>query len=142
MPRPEIVLPCLNWAAMATSLVEIERCGAPLTWMLPRPSVSRSAALTSSSSAAASIITPRASLAAAMTALPTRCVPREANDPMRPGVGIGGVDIDVLDRHTECLCADLPRHRLHALPEVDRGQRHRELAAGVGVDQSLAGVAA
>jgi hypothetical protein len=43
------------------------------------------AAFTSSSSAAASIITPRASRAAAITALPTRCVPREANEPMQCG---------------------------------------------------------
>src|SRR5205085_9964982 len=40
IPRPGFVLPCLNWAAMATSLVEIDRCGAPLLWTLPRPSVS------------------------------------------------------------------------------------------------------
>ena len=85
MPRPAMVLPCLNWAAMATSLTAIAREGAPLTWMLPRPSVSRSAALTSSSSAAASIMTPRASLAATITALPTRCVPREAKLPMSCG---------------------------------------------------------
>ena len=144
MPRPEMVLPCLNCAAIATSLVEIERCGAPLTWMLPRPSVSRSAALTSSSSAAASIITPRASFAAAITALPTRCVPREAKraHAMRAGVGIGGVDIDVLDGHAERLGADLPRHRFHALAEIDRRQRHGELAARVGMHQRLARIAA
>ena len=80
-----MVRPCLNWAAMATSRTEIERCGAPRTWMLPLPSVSRSPALTSSSSAAASIITPRASLAAVITALPTRWVPRDANEPMQCG---------------------------------------------------------
>ena len=37
MPRPAMVLPCLNCAAIATSLVEILRCGAPFTWMLPQP---------------------------------------------------------------------------------------------------------
>ncbi len=85
MPRPAMVRPWRNWAAMATSRVEIERPGAPRTWMLPRPSVSRSAGFTSSSSAAASIMTARASLAATITALPTRCVPREAKDPMSCG---------------------------------------------------------
>src|SRR5262249_29074512 len=42
----------------------------------------------------------------------------------------------------ERLGADLARHRFHPLPEVDRGQRHRELAAWVGMDQRLAWVAA
>jgi hypothetical protein len=70
---------------MATSRTEIERCGAPLTRIEPLPSVSRSPGSTSSSSAAASIITARASRAAAITALPTRCVPREANEPMQCG---------------------------------------------------------
>ena len=44
-----------------------------------------------------------------MTALPTRCVPREAKraHAMRAGIGVGGVDIDVLDRHAERLGADL-----------------------------------
>src|SRR5207244_6982350 len=52
------------------------------------------------------------------------------------------VDIDVLDGDAERLGADLPRHRLHTLAEIDRGQRHRELAAGVGMHQRLARVAA
>ena len=38
---------------------------------------------------------------------------------VRTGVGIGGVDIDILDRHAERLGADLPGHRLHALAEID-----------------------
>src|SRR5579863_8948350 len=61
---------------------------------------------------------------------------------MRPGVGIGGVDVDVLYRHAERLGADLPRHRLHALAEIDRRQSDGELTARIGMDQSLAGVAA
>ena len=61
---------------------------------------------------------------------------------VRPGVGIGGVDIDVLDGHAERLGADLPGHRLHALAEIDRRQRHRELAARIGMHQRLAGIAA
>ena len=63
----------------------IERLGAPLTWMLPLPSVIRSAASTSSSSAAASKSCLRASVAARMTALPIRCVPLDANEPMSCG---------------------------------------------------------
>ena len=39
---------------------------------------------------------------------------------MRPGVGIGGVDVDVLHRHAERLRANLPGHGFHALPEIDR----------------------
>ena len=66
----------------------------------------------------------------------------EAAHAMRAGVGIGRVDIDVLDRHAERLGADLPRHRLHALAEIDRGQGDGELAARIGMDQRLARVAA
>ena len=77
--------PCSNCAAPDASATVIERDGAPRTWMLPRPSVTRSPASTSSFSAAASSRTPRASSAAAMTALPTRWVPREAKLPMQCG---------------------------------------------------------
>ena len=70
---------------MAVSATVIRRDGAPLTWMFPCPSVSRSVAETSSSSAAASISCARASLAARITALPTRCVPRDAKLPMSCG---------------------------------------------------------
>jgi hypothetical protein len=58
---------------------------APLSLTKPVPSVSRSAASTSSSSAATSSMISRASAAAMMTALPTRCVPRLANVPMQCG---------------------------------------------------------
>jgi len=61
---------------------------------------------------------------------------------MGAGIGIGGVDIDVFNGHAERFRADLPRHRLHALAEVDRRQRHGELAARVGMHQRLAGIAA
>ncbi len=57
----------------------------PLSLMKPVPSVSRSSASTSSSSAAAASIASRASWAAMITALPTRCVPRDANVPMQCG---------------------------------------------------------
>ena len=85
MPRPDRVRPCLNCAAMAVSATVIARPGAPLTWMLPLPSVVRSPASTSISSAAASSICRRASALARITALPTRCVPREAKEPMSCG---------------------------------------------------------
>ena len=144
MPRPETVRPCLNWAAPQASAVVMDFDGAPLTWMLPLPSVTRSAGSTSSSSAAASSITARASCAAWMTALPTRWVPRrgEAAHAVRAGVAVGGVDVDVLDRDAERLGGDLAGDGLHALAEVDGGEGDHELAAGVGVDQRLAGIAA
>ena len=125
IPRPDTVRPCSNCAAPAASATVIERDGAPRTWMLPRPSVTRSPASTSSFSAAASSRTPRASSAAAMTALPTRWVPArgEAAHAVRSGVGVRGVDEDVLDRHAEGFGADLAHHALHALSEVDRGKR-------------------
>ena len=54
---------------------------------------------------------------------------------------VGGVDIDILDRHAQRLGADLPRHRFHTLAEVDRGQGDGEFAGRVGVDQRLARIA-
>ncbi|MET4792526.1 hypothetical protein ABIF64_004704 [Bradyrhizobium japonicum] len=144
MPRPEMVLPCLNWAAMATSLgrdramrrtldvdvaasvgfeiggVDLELLGGRLhhhAACLARRGHHR--------------------IADAMGA-----ARGEGAHAVRTGVGIRGIDIDVLDGNAQCLRADLPRHRLHALAEVDRRQRHRELAARVGVNQRLAGIAA
>ena len=61
---------------------------------------------------------------------------------MRAGIGIGGVDVNVLDGHAQRLGADLPRHRFHPLAEIDRGQRNGELAAGVGMNQRLAWITA
>src|SRR3979411_1218075 len=103
--------------------------------MLPRPSGSRSGALTASASAGAPITTPRppchrAHRTAAgflrrrhyRVADAMRAARGETAHAVRPGVGIGGVDIDVLYRHAECLRADLPGYRLHALTEIDRGQ--------------------
>ena len=85
MPRPEIVLPCLKWAASARSTMWIFFSSEPFSRTKPVPSVSRSSGSTSSSSAATCSITSRASLAAMITALPTRCVPRLANVPMQCG---------------------------------------------------------
>jgi hypothetical protein len=44
----------------------------------------------------------------------------ERSHAMRPGIGIRGIDVDIIDGHTERLGADLARDRLHALAEVDR----------------------
>ena len=48
---------------------------------------------------------------------------------MRAGVGVGGVDIDILDRNAERLGANLAGDRFHALAEIDRRQRDGEFAA-------------
>ena len=122
----------------------IERCGAPLTWMLPRPSVSRSAALTSSSSAAASIITPRASRAAAITALPTRCVPREANEPMQCGpVSESAVSTNTSSTGTPSVSAQICRVTdFMPWPRSIDDSDDRELAGRIGVHDRLARIAA
>ena len=73
------------------------RSGAPFTWMRPLPSVTRSPASTSSSVAATSSITSRASRAAMMMALPMRWVPRLAKVPMQCGpVSVSAVSIITL----------------------------------------------
>ena len=84
-PRPEMVRPCLKCAASAMSWTWILVSGLPTRRTKPVPSVSRSSASTSSSSAATCSITSRASRAAMMTALPTRCVPRLAKVTVRFG---------------------------------------------------------
>ena len=61
---------------------------------------------------------------------------------MRTGVGISGVDVNVLDRHAQRLGANLPRHRFHSLAKVDGRQGDREFAARIGMDQRLARIAA
>src|ERR1700733_8919831 len=61
---------------------------------------------------------------------------------MRAGVGIRGVDVNVLDRDAERLGANLSRYRFHSLAKVDGGQRHGEFAAGIGMDQRLTRIAA
>ena len=48
---------------------------------------------------------------------PARC---EAAHAVRAGVGVRGVDEDVLDRDAERFRADLPHHALHALTKIDR----------------------
>src|SRR5262245_54961835 len=59
---------------------------------------------------------------------------------MWPGVGVGGVDVDVGDRHAKLLGSDLARYLLHALAEIDGRQRDGELALGIGMHQRLARV--
>ena len=71
-----------------------------------------------------------------------RAARRERAHVVRAGIAIGCVDVDVLDRHAERLGRDLPRHRFHALAEIDGRQRDGELAARIGVHQSLARIAA
>ncbi len=108
MPRPDTVLPCLKWAASATWNTGIDFDGTPLTWMLPLPSVSRSAAPTSSSSAATSISTARASFAAMMMALPMRCVPRLAKVPMQCGpVSVSAVSMITISGGTPIASAQI-----------------------------------
>ncbi len=85
LPRPEMVRPYSNCAFWATRAMGIERLGAPATMTFPWPSVTRSSTAASSSSDATSRIACRASVAAALTALPTRWVARLANVPMSWG---------------------------------------------------------
>jgi len=61
---------------------------------------------------------------------------------MRPGIRIGGVDIDFLDRHTESFRANLSRHRFHPLSEIDRRERDGEFSGRVRMDQRLARITA
>ena len=78
-------MPCLKWAASATSITVIEEPGEPMTRTLPSPSVSRSSGEASISSAATSSRTCLASSAARMIALPARWVARDAKVPMQCG---------------------------------------------------------
>ena len=143
-PRPEIVRPYLNCAFEATSAIRIERSGLPRTTTLPSPSNSRSSRFASSSSAATSRIDSRASRAAAITALPdpVRRPAGERAHVVRPGVGVGGLDVDVVHAHAERLGADLADHRAEPLSQVRGRQRHDEAAVGGGVDERLRRVAA
>ena len=71
-----------------------------------------------------------------------RAARRERAHVVRAGVAVGGVDVDILDRHAERFGRDLPRHRFHALAEIDGRERDGELAARIGVHQRLARIAA
>ena len=84
-PRPAMVRPYWNWARDARSAIERRFCGDPATKIPPSPSSTRSFTLTSSSSEASWSTLSRASIAASRTALPTRCVARDANVPMSWG---------------------------------------------------------
>ena len=118
--------------------------GAPLTWMRPLPSVTRSPASTSSSV--------EATLEHHLARFPrghhdgvadaVRAAAGEGAHAVRPGVGVGGVDHHLVVGHAERLGGDLRADRLDALAEIDRGQRDDEAAGGGGMDQRLAGIAA
>ena len=137
-------MPCLNCAAIATSLVEIVRCGAPLTWMLPRPSVSRSLRvdleLLGGRLQHHAARLPRRDDHGVADAM--RAARGEGAHAVRAGVGVGGVDIARPRPARRASRRDLPRDRLHALAEIDRRERDRELAGRVGMHQRLARIAA
>ncbi len=61
---------------------------------------------------------------------------------VRPGIGVGRVDDDLLERHAHRLGGDLADDRPQPLPEVRGRERHDERAARRGVDQGLGRVPA
>ncbi len=88
------------------SAIRTERDGTPLTIRFPCPSSSRSSTPTSSSSAATSSRAWRASVAAAITALPTRWVARLANVPMSCGpVSVSAVSMTISSNSTPSVSA-------------------------------------
>ena len=122
----------------------MRREGAPRTWMLPRPSVTRSAAIDLQLLRRRLQEDPARLLGRRddRVADPVRPPRGEAAHAVRTGVGVRGIDEDVLDRDPERFRADLAHHALHALAQIDRGQGHGEFAAGIGVHQRLARVPA
>jgi hypothetical protein len=134
----------LNCAAIATSLVEIERCGRALD-MDVAASVGLEIGGVDFQFLSGGLHHHAARLAAAaITALP---------DPVGAARGERAHAMRARCRNRQCrhrrprrnaerLRADLPRHRLHALAEIDRDSADRELAARIGMHQRLAGIAA
>ena len=124
MPRPEIVLPCLKCAASAVSITEIDFDGAPLTWIAPLPSVSRSVGV--------DLELVRRDLHQHGARLLRRhddgvadavgAAAGEGAHAVRAGVGVGGVDQHHVRRHADRLGADLGHHRLQPLAEIDARQ--------------------
>ncbi len=95
-PRPAIVRPYWNWARDARSAMSSRFVGDPATRIPPSPSSTRSLTATSSSSDASWRNASRASMAAALTAFPTRWVPRLAKVPMQCGpVSVSAVSITI-----------------------------------------------
>ena len=142
MPRPETVLPCLNWAARHASAGGDRATRRPLDVdVAVAVGLEIGRALTSSSSAAASSIIARASWAAGdhRIADPMGTARGERAHAVRTGIAVGGVDVDVLHRHAQRFGRDLPGDRLHALAEVDGRERNHELAVGIGVHQAWLG---
>ena len=117
LPRPAIVRPYLNCAIDAMSAIRTDLAGTPRTIRLPWPSVSSSSTGASSSSAATSSRAWRASLAAAITALPTRCVARLAKVPMSWGpVSVSAVSTTTsVEFDAERLRGDLADDRPESL---------------------------
>ena len=143
-PRPAIVRPYWNWARDARSAIARRLSGDPATYTPPSPSSTRSFTATSSSSDASCRTASRASMAAALTALPTRWVARDGERAhvVGAGVGVGGLDDDLVVRDAERLGRDLGHHRPQPLAEVRGGEDHVERPARGGVDQGLGRVAA
>ena len=126
-----MVRPWLNWALDATSVTRSDRPGAPWTWTLPLPSVTRSARDASSSSAATSSIASRASRAAIITALPTRCVARLANVPM----SWGPVSVSAVSTYTSS--GSTPRVSAAIWPMTVRRPCPRSVADSVTTNRPL-----
>ena len=67
-----------------------------------------------------------------------RCVDRDAAadgaHALREGAGIGGHDVDVLQRHVQPVGADLGQHRLVSLALARRAGLHQHLAVGLDTD--------
>ena len=144
LPRPAIVRPYLNCASDAMSAIFTERAGTPRTTRFPWPSISRSSTAASSSSAATSSSAWRASVAAAITALPTRWVARLANVPMSCGpVSVSAVSTTTSSNATPSVSAAIwPITVRKPWPEVGGGQGDDERPAGRRVDEGLRRVAA
>jgi hypothetical protein len=66
----------------------------------------------------------------------------EAAHIVRAGVAVRGVHIDVLDRNPKGFSRKLPGDLFHALAEIDGGERDRELAVWVRMDERLARIPA
>ena len=113
--------------------------------MLPLPSVSRSAASTSSSSAATSSITCARLLRRHDDGVAdaVRAADGEGAHAVRAGVGVGGVDDDVVVRHAERLGARSARMTVfRPWPRSTLDSVTTKLPVGGGMDERLGRIAA
>ena len=129
LPRPEIVLPYLNWAIEAMSATFTRRAGTPVTCMLPCPSMTdfvdgglqllgrdveqRLARLDGRGDHRVADAMGRSA--------------RERAHVVRAPIRVGGVDDDGLERDAQRLGRDLPDHGAQALPEVRGRERDDEV---------------